>query len=133
MRSRPKIIARPGRRGPRGSSVLRNAGSEQDRKQIVILPVSLPAISTQVHQSLNLKSENLEGTVKSRCTLLLALFLFVSISLAQNVFLVRTDVYHILFAKAALGKAVEEGDFRKTQAPNRPMPGHHLVLRHQFG
>ncbi len=71
--------------------------------------------------------------MKSTCTLLLALFLFVSISLAQNVSLARTDVYHVLFAKAALGKAVEEGDFLKTQAPNRPMPGHHLVLRHQFG
>ena len=71
--------------------------------------------------------------MKSTCTLLLALLLFVSISGAQTAPGTRTDVYHVLFAKAALGKAVEEGDYLKTAAPGSPMPGHHLVLRHQSG
>jgi len=74
--------------------------------------------------------------VKSTCTLLLALLLFVSISAAQNPPAppaARTDVYHVHFAKAALGKATEEGEFLKTQAPNAPMKGHLLVLRHQDG
>jgi len=68
--------------------------------------------------------------VKSICTLLLALLLFVSISMAQNA---RTDVYHVHFAKAALGKAAEEADFLKTPDSKAPMPGHILVLRHQDG
>lgn len=71
--------------------------------------------------------------MKSICTLLLALFLFASLSAAQTAPATRTDVYHVHFAKAALGKAVEEGEFLKTQAPNASMPGHHLVLRHQDG
>jgi hypothetical protein len=78
----------------------------------------------------------LEENVKSTCTLPLALLLFVSISAAQNAPApppARTDVYHVHFAKAALGKAAEEGEFLKTQAPNAPMKGHILVLRHQDG
>jgi hypothetical protein len=74
--------------------------------------------------------------VKSTCTLLLALLLFVSISAAQNPPAppaARTDVYHVHFAKAALGKAAEEGEYLKTQSPNAPMKGHILVLRHQDG
>lgn len=45
----------------------------------------------------------------------------------------RTDVYHVHFAKAALGKAAEQGDFFKKQAPDAPMPGHYVVLRHMEG
>jgi hypothetical protein len=45
----------------------------------------------------------------------------------------RTDVYHVLFAKAALGKAAQEADFLKTQSANAPMKGHYVVLRHQDG
>jgi hypothetical protein len=45
----------------------------------------------------------------------------------------RTDVYHVHFAKAALGKAAQLGDFLKTPDPKDPMPGHFLVLRHQEG
>ena len=70
--------------------------------------------------------------MKSTCTLLLALLLFVSVSAAQNPPApptARTDVYHVHFAKAALGKAAEEGDFLKTPSPNP----HRLVLRHQDG
>src|SRR5512132_1573207 len=44
-----------------------------------------------------------------------------------------TDVYHVHFTKAALGKAVQLGDWLKTPNPNDPMPGHFIVLRHQDG
>jgi heme-degrading monooxygenase HmoA len=71
--------------------------------------------------------------LKSTCTLLLALLLFVSVSVAQNAPPARTDVYHVHFAKAALGKAAEEADYLKAGVPNSAMPGHHLVLRHQDG
>lgn len=37
------------------------------------------------------------------------------------------------FAKAALGKAVQLGDWLKTPDPKAPMPGHFVVLRHQDG
>ena len=45
----------------------------------------------------------------------------------------RTDVYHVHFTKAALGKAVQLGDWLKTPNPNTPMPTHFIVLRHQNG
>ena len=45
----------------------------------------------------------------------------------------RTDVYHIHFTKAALGKAAQLGDWLKTPDPKAPMPGHFVVLRHQDG
>jgi hypothetical protein len=45
----------------------------------------------------------------------------------------RTDVYHVHFAKAALGKAVQLGDWLKTPDSNNPMPDHFIVLRHQSG
>ena len=45
----------------------------------------------------------------------------------------RTDVYHVHFAKAALGKSAELADVLKKQAPDAPMPGHMIVLRHQDG
>src|SRR6267142_3200681 len=45
----------------------------------------------------------------------------------------RTDVYHVHFAKAALGKALQLGDWLKTPDSNNPMPGHFVVLRHQDG
>src|SRR5947208_1768471 len=45
----------------------------------------------------------------------------------------RTDVYHVHFTKAALGKAAQLGDWLKTPDPKAPMPGHFLVLRHQDG
>src|SRR5437016_7472085 len=45
----------------------------------------------------------------------------------------RTDVYHVHFTKAALGKAVQLGDWLKTPNPNDPMPDHFIVLRHQDG
>src|SRR6266581_9759997 len=45
----------------------------------------------------------------------------------------RTDVYHVHFTKAALGKAVQLGDWLKTPDAKAPMPGHFIVLRHQDG
>jgi hypothetical protein len=75
----------------------------------------------------------LEETLKSTCKLLLALFWFVSISLAQGAPPARTDVYHVLFAKAALGKGAELGEALKTADPNVPMSAHRIVLRHQSG
>jgi hypothetical protein len=45
----------------------------------------------------------------------------------------RTDVYHVHFTKAALGKAVQLGDWLKTPDPKAPMPDHFIVLRHQDG
>jgi len=74
--------------------------------------------------------------LKTACTLLLALLLLPSISTAQNAPAqpaARPDVYHVYFAKAALGKAAQLGDYLKTPDPKAPMPGHYLVLRHQEG
>ena len=45
----------------------------------------------------------------------------------------RTDVYHVHFAKSALGKAAQQADSFKKQDPNAPMQGHYVVLRHQQG
>src|ERR1700687_583266 len=72
--------------------------------------------------------------MRSTCALLL--MLLVSVSSVQNMpaqSAARTDVYRVHFAKAALGKGAEEGDYLKKQGPNAPMPGHYIVLRHQEG
>jgi hypothetical protein len=45
----------------------------------------------------------------------------------------RTDVYHVHFTKAALGKAVQLGDWLKTPDQSNPMPDHFIVFRHQDG
>jgi hypothetical protein len=45
----------------------------------------------------------------------------------------RTDVYHVHFTKAALGKATQLGDWLKTPDQGNPMPDHFIVLRHQDG
>lgn len=45
----------------------------------------------------------------------------------------RTDVYHVHFNHAAPGKASALADFLKAPAPNAPMPGHVLILRHEDG
>jgi hypothetical protein len=71
-----------------------------------------------------------------KSALLLVLPLFVCASSVQNSSAqsaARTDVYHVHFAKATLGKGAEEGDFLKQQSPDAPMKGHYLVLRHQSG
>src|SRR5882724_6401987 len=127
MRTTPKTIARPGK----GRELAGGSWPSAGPNKTVCNCYNRPRLSRPFTQGqLILKSENLERTVKSICTLLLALLLFVSISMAQNA---RTDVYHVHFAKAALGKAAEEADFLKTPDSKAPMPGHILVLRHQDG
>jgi hypothetical protein len=74
--------------------------------------------------------------MKSVCRLLLVLLLFVSLPAVQNApaqAAARSDVYHVHFAKAALGKGADEGDYLKKQDPKASMPGHYIVLRHQSG
>jgi hypothetical protein len=71
--------------------------------------------------------------VKSTCMWRLALLLCACISSAQNPSPARTDVYHVHFAKAALGKGAELAEYLKTANPAVPMSAHHLVLRHQDG
>jgi len=45
----------------------------------------------------------------------------------------RTDVYHVLFDKAAPGKEAQLAELLKTPDPKNPMPGHFILLRHQEG
>lgn len=45
----------------------------------------------------------------------------------------RTEIYHVHIAKSALGKSAEHGDSLKKQAPDAPMPGHFITLRHENG
>ena len=45
----------------------------------------------------------------------------------------RTDVYGVLFAKAAPGQAEALGKTLQTPLPNAPMPDHFVLLRHQEG
>jgi len=71
--------------------------------------------------------------LKSTCTLLLVLTMLGSICVGQSATPARTDVYHVLFAKAALGKGAELGESLKTADSNVPMSAHHIVLRHQDG
>jgi hypothetical protein len=74
--------------------------------------------------------------VKSTCALLFVLLLFVCITAVPNAPAqagARTDVYHVHFSKAALGKGAEAGDSLKKQGPNAAMPGHYILLRHQEG
>lgn len=74
--------------------------------------------------------------MKSKCMLSVVFLLLASMSSAQNPAPTpgqRTDLYHVLFAKAALGKGAAEGDFLKKPNSSAPMPEHRLVLRHQAG
>ena len=45
----------------------------------------------------------------------------------------RTDIYHVHFANAAVGKAKDLGEELKKPAPDAAMPGHFVVLRHADG
>jgi hypothetical protein len=85
---------------------------------------------------LRISTRKTEGeNLKSICTLLSVLLLFIYISAVPRASaqVPRTDVYHVHLAKAALGKAVEEGNYLKQPDPNATMPGHYIVLRHQQG
>jgi len=44
-----------------------------------------------------------------------------------------TDLYHVMFAKAAPGQAAELGKSLMTPDKTAPMPDHFVVLRHQEG
>jgi len=72
--------------------------------------------------------------MKKRLSPLLVLVSLSLLATAQNPApSARTDVYHVHFAKAALGKGAEEGDSLKQPDPKAAMPGHLIVLRHQSG
>jgi len=45
----------------------------------------------------------------------------------------RTDLYHVHFANAAVGKAKELGEELKKPAPNTPNADHFILLRHVDG
>lgn len=45
----------------------------------------------------------------------------------------RTDMYHVHFVKAALGKGAALADALKIEDPKAPMPGHFIILRHECG
>jgi hypothetical protein len=45
----------------------------------------------------------------------------------------RTNVYHVLFNKAAPGKEAQLAELLKTPDPKDPMPEHFILLRHQEG
>ena len=70
--------------------------------------------------------------MKSISMLFLVICVLLSLSAAQSA-PARTDVYHVHFTKAALGKAAQLGDYLKTPDPNAAMPEHRIVLRHQDG
>ena len=72
--------------------------------------------------------------MKRIAVVIATLFLFAIAALAQaNQAVADSDVYHVHFVKAALGKTKAlESDLKK-QDPKSPMPGHYLVLRHQDG
>jgi hypothetical protein len=74
--------------------------------------------------------------LKNTCKLFIALPLLAAMSAGQNAPAgpaARTDLYHVHFAKAAVGKGAAEGDYLKKQDSTAAMPGHYLVLRHQEG
>jgi hypothetical protein len=74
----------------------------------------------------------LEAPLKRISILLFVLLSFAAVSLGQSA-PARTDLYHVHFAKAALGKGAELGEYLKTTDPKVPMSAHHIVLRHQDG
>src|SRR6266576_3130116 len=111
---------------------LMNLISITNMQCLLQLPVS-PGPFSQINRS-RIAKTTLEGNLKSTRTLLLVLALFGAIAMAQSTPPpARTDVYHVHFAKAALGKAVELAEYLKTADPKVPMSAHHIVLRHQDG
>ncbi|MBV9608371.1 MAG: hypothetical protein JO187_02345 [Acidobacteria bacterium] len=77
--------------------------------------------------------------MKQMCRLLLVWLFSLSFSVAQNApatpasSAARTDVYHVHFAKAAVGKAADLANFLKTAPSTAAMPEHRIVLRHEDG
>src|SRR4029450_7663976 len=79
------------------------------------------------------------GSMKRpHCTALISLALLSALTLsttqAQTPAAVSgTDVYHVLFAKAAPGQAAALAKELQTVDPKDPMGSHFLLLRHQWG
>ena len=77
--------------------------------------------------------------MKRVCSVLLFLGLALPLAVAQNAQRPAaqsdgfTDVYHVHFNKAAIGKASALADVLKTPDPKAPMPEHFVALRHQEG
>ena len=74
--------------------------------------------------------------MKSTCTLRLVLLLFVSVSAVAEYASpdYRTDGrLSCPLRQSRSRKGAEEGEGLKNKAPNAPMPGHYIVLRHQDG
>src|SRR5690349_5790186 len=100
----------------RGKKLLRNkrnVADEPNRHNKHGMPVTIARLArpiSQINRSRNQK-DNLEENLKSTRTLLFVLALFGAVAMAQSAPPARTDVYHVHFAKAALGKAVELADF----------------------
>ena len=61
------------------------------------------------------------------------LCLFAIAALAQSNQAASSDIYHVHFAKAALGQTKALENELKKQDPKAPMQGHYLVLKHQDG
>jgi hypothetical protein len=78
--------------------------------------------------------------LKTVCTILAVLALSSSFAFAQATPAqtsaqpgARTDVYHVMFTKTALGKAAQAEQALIKGLPGGSMPEHRLVLRHQEG
>ena len=76
-----------------------------------------------------------EEDLKITWRLIVLVISVVPFSIAQNAPAApeRTDVYHVHFAKAAVGKAADLANFLKTPNPEAPMPEHRIILRHEDG
>src|SRR4026208_1613155 len=66
-------------------------------------------------------------------TFSLALCSALALSQAQAQAPAAADVYHVLFAKAAPGRAAALAKELQEQDPKDPMASHYLLLRHQSG
>jgi hypothetical protein len=76
----------------------------------------------------------MEEEMKRVAVVFVSLFLFAVSAMAQSSQAAEaSDVYHVHFAKAALGQTKALESELKQQDPKAPMPGHYLVLRHQDG
>jgi hypothetical protein len=73
--------------------------------------------------------------MKSVLTVLIAMTAFVANTSAspQNPAAAGTDLYHVMFLKAAPGQASELAKSLMTPDKTAPMPDHYVVLRHQEG
>jgi hypothetical protein len=75
--------------------------------------------------------------MKSLCVLLVVLSVVVATTVASPQTpaapAAGTDIYHVMFTKAAPGQAAELAKVLMTPDKTQPMPDHFVVLRHQEG